>query len=98
MPRLRQHTIRINQGYRIDSTWEGLALTGRCLAWLVRLGWRWRTEFGLCLALLAVRLFAGRLVLPAPALGTTALVAAAMLAWAPSRAMVLGRLGCARTR
>ena len=58
----RQQTIRINQGYRIDSTWELLALVGRGVRRLSALLWRWRTELGVGLAVVAVRLLAGRLL------------------------------------
>ena len=94
----KQQTIRINQGYRIDSSWELLALVGRGVRRLSALLWRWRTELGVGLAVVAVRLLAGRLLSPSPALVVTALLAAAALAWPPSRALITGRLGCARSR
>ena len=98
MRNVRQQTIRINHGYRIDTTWEAAALVGRGVARLARAAWRWRTELGLGLPLLAVRLLAGRIVAPDAAVVATVLVVAAVLAWPASRRLALGRLGCARTR
>jgi hypothetical protein len=94
----RQQTIRINQGYRIDSKWEALALAGRGLRRLARMTWRYRTELGLALAVLAVRVLAGRHVSSGSASLLTVVTVAAVLSWPRSRALVLGRLGCARTR
>jgi hypothetical protein len=94
----RQQTIRINQGYRIDSKWEAAALAGRGLARAGRAAWRYRTELGLLAAVLAVRLLTGRLMPAGPAWAVTASAAAAVLLWRPSRVLVAGRLGCARTR
>lgn len=94
----RQQTIRINQGYTVDSKWEALALTGRGLARLARLAWRWRTELGLAAAVLAVRALAGRYLCGGAALAVTLSAVAAVVLWPQSRTLVAGRLGCARTR
>jgi hypothetical protein len=94
----RQQTIRINQGYTIDSKWEALALAGRGLARLARLTWRWRTELGLAAAVLVVRLLAGWYLPGGSAWAVTLFAVAAVLLWPHSRGLVLGRLGCARTR
>lgn len=94
----RQQTIRVNQGYRIDSKWEALALAYRGLRRLVRLAWRYRTELGLALAVLTVRSLTGRHLTPGAASLVTAVTVAAVLGWPRSRALLLGRLGCARTR
>jgi hypothetical protein len=94
----RQQTIRINQGYRIDSKWEALALVGRILVRTVRLGWRYRTELGLLLIIGLVRLLAGRQLSHGHAWMLTGSAAATVLLWPASRAVLLGRLGCARTR
>lgn len=94
----RQQTIRINQGYRIDSKWEGLALAGRGVRKLARLSWRYRTELGLAAAVLAVRMVAGRWLPPSAAFTITLATVAAVLLWPRSRTVMLGRLGCARTR
>lgn len=97
MPR-RQQTIRVNQGYRIDSKWGAAALAGRGLSRLTRLWWRWRTETGLAAVLVAVQVAAGFRLPAAPAAGATVLAAGAVLAWAPARRLLVGRLDCARTR
>lgn len=94
----RQQTIRINQGYRIDSKWEAAALTGRALVRLARLTWRWRTELGFAAAVLVVRLLAGRNLSAGPALAATLAVVVVVALWPRSRALVAGRLGCARAR
>jgi hypothetical protein len=94
----RQQTIRINQGYRIDSKWEALALAGRVVVRTVRLGWRYRTELGLLLALALVRIVAGRSISPGHAWMLAGSTAATALLWPASRAVLLGRLSCARTR
>ena len=94
----RQPTIRVNQGYRIDSKWEVLALVGRILARTARLGWRYRTELGLLLAVGLVRLLAGRHLSPGHAWMLTGSIAATALLWPTSRALLVGRLSCARTR
>jgi hypothetical protein len=96
--RSRQQTIRINQGYRIDSTWEGLALVGRIGSGFVRLVWRWRTETVLTACVLAVRLLLGRHLDPDRANLLTGAVVAVALLWAPWRRLLLDRLSCARTR
>lgn len=76
----RQQTIRINQGYVVDSKWEALAVAGRGLARLAQLAWRWRTELGLVAAVAALRLLAGRHLSGGAALAATlAVVAAAVL-------------------
>lgn len=97
MPR-RQQTIRINQGYRIDSKWEALALVGRILARTARLGWRCRTELGLLLTVALVRMSAGRHLSSGHAWMLTGSTAAGVLLWPASRAFLLARLRCARTR
>ena len=94
----RQQTIRINQGYRIDSKWEAFALTGRALRRLVRLLWRWRTELGSVTVLLAVRLVAGHYMTPAAAYVVVVTVVILAAAWPWSRTQISGRLRCARTR
>lgn len=94
----RQQTIRVNQGYKIDSKWEALALAYKGLRRLTRLAWRYRTELGFVLAVLTVRLLAGRHLTSGPALLVTAVTVAAVLGWPRSRALLFGRLGCARTR
>jgi hypothetical protein len=94
----RQQTIRINQGYRIDSKWEALALAGRVVARTVRLGWRYRTELGLLLALALVRILTGRSLSSGHAWMLTGSTAATALLWPAPRAVLLGRLSCARTR
>ena len=94
----RQQTIRINQGYRIDSKWEALALAGRIAARTVRLGWRYRTELGLLLAVALARILAGRSLSPSHAWMLTGSTAATALLWPASRALLLARLNCARTR
>ena len=83
--RRRQQTIRINQGYRIDSSWEGLALAGRLVGGFVRLVWRWRTELALAAALLAVWLSLGRHLDPERANLVTAAIVAVVV-WGPRRA------------
>ena len=94
----RQQTIRINQGYVIDSKWEAAALLGRGLGRLSRVAWRWRTELGLALAVVAVRMLAGRHLSDGPALAVTVAAVAVVALWPWSRRLVAGRLGCARTR
>lgn len=94
----RQQTIRVNQGYKIDSKWEALALAYKGLRRLTRLAWRYRTELGLLLVVLAVRNLTGRHMPSGAAWAVTASVIAAVLIAPTSRALVLGRLGCARTR
>jgi hypothetical protein len=94
----RQQTVRINQGYRIDSKWEGLALAGRGVGRLARLCWRYRTELGLAVAVLSVRAVVGRWLPHSAAFAVTLATVAAVLLWPRSRMVVLGRLGCARTR
>jgi hypothetical protein len=94
----RQQTIRINQGYRIDSKWEALALTGRALRRLVRLLWRWRTELGSVTLLLAVRLVAGHYLTATAAYLVVVSVVILAAAWPWSRTLAGGRLRCARTR
>lgn len=94
----RPQTIRITHGYRVDSRWEALAISGRAVHHAFRLAARYRTEIGYAAAVLAVRLLAGR-TLPGPvAWAVTAVGVAAVLLWPRSRALVAGRLGCARTR
>ena len=53
----RQQTIRINQCYQVDSKWEAVALTGRGVRRTAAALWRWRTELGLVVAVVLVRLF-----------------------------------------
>jgi hypothetical protein len=94
----RQPTVRLNQGYRVDSKWEALALAARLVARTVRLAWRYRTELSLLSAVAAARLLAGRHVSGEVAAIVTASTVAAVLLWPAPRALLLGRLGCARTR
>lgn len=94
----RQQTIRINQGYVIDSKWEAAALLGRGLSRLSRMAWRWRTELGLAIAVLAVRVLAGRHMSSGLALAVTIATVAAVALWPWSRRLIAGRLDCARTR
>ena len=94
----KQQTIRINQGYQIDSKWEAAALAGRALARVTRLAWRYRTELGLLGAVVLLRVLAGRYLVSGAALTVTVVTVALVLLVPRSRALVLGRLGCARTR
>jgi hypothetical protein len=82
----------------VDSKWEALALTARLVAWTVRLAWRYRTELSLLSAVTAARLLAGRHVSGEVAGIVTASTVAAVLLWPAPRALLLGRLSCARTR
>jgi hypothetical protein len=94
----RQQTIRINQGYQVDSKWEAVALTARGVRRGAAVLRRWRTELGLVVAVLLVRLVAGRYV---PALGAwsvTLSAVAAAVGWSWSRTLITGRLACARAR
>jgi hypothetical protein len=102
MLRSRQPTIRVNQGYRVDSKWEALALAGKALRGLARRLWRWRTELGLLLAALTIHIGLSRLVSaglharwPWPA---TVAVCAGLLGWPRCRRLILARLACARSR
>ena len=94
----RQQTIRINQGYRVDSRWEVLALAGRTFGGASQLAWRWRTELGLLAAVLLLRLVAGRHLAGVAAWLVTLSAVVAVLAWPRSRRLVAGRFGCASTR
>ena len=94
----RQQTIRINQGYQVDSKWEAVALTGRGVRRAAAALWRWRTELGLAVAMVLVRLVAGRSM---PALGAwlvTLSAIAGAVTWSWSRTLITGRLACARAR
>src|SRR5205823_3823193 len=55
-------------------------------------------ETVLAVLLLAARIAAGRLLAPIAATVASGVLAGAVLAWPRSRRLVLGRLGCARTR
>ena len=50
----RQQTIRINQGYQVDSKWEALALTGKGVRRCARMRWHYRTELGLAALVLVL--------------------------------------------
>jgi hypothetical protein len=102
MLRSRQPTIRVNQGYRIDSKWEALALVWRGLRGLARRVWPYRTEVGLLLAVVYLRVGLSRL-LPADLdarwqWAATGGVGAGLLCWPRARWLVLNRLACARSR
>ena len=94
----RQHTIRINQGYVVDSKWEALALVARALRRIASVWWQYRTETGLLTLLLAVRVVAGRHLVSGPAWWVTAGLVTAAVAVPGSRRVLAGRLACARTR
>jgi hypothetical protein len=94
----RQQTIRINQGYKVDSPWEALALGGRAIRYCAAAAWRYRTELNLVATVLLVRVLTGWYLSGGPAWAVTGSVAVALLLWPRSRRWVLGRLGCARTR
>jgi hypothetical protein len=94
----RQQTIRINQGYQVDSKWEAIALTGRGVRRAAAVLWRWRTELGLIAAVVLLRLIAGRYV---PALAAWLVMVSAIagaVGWSWSRTLITGRLACARAR
>lgn len=94
----RQQTIRINQGYVIDSKWEALAFAGRAVGRAARLAWRWRTELGLLAGVAGLRLVLGRPMSGAAAWAVTLAVVAVVVVWPWSRSLIAGRLDCARTR
>ena len=94
----RRQTIRINQGYQVDSKWEALALTGRGVRRTAAVLWRWRTELGLMAAVVLVRLLVGRYVPASAAWLVTLSVAGAVGSWPRSRTLITGRLSCARAR
>lgn len=94
----RQRTIRVNQGYVLDSKWEGLALAGRTVRTLAAGWWRFRTETGLLVAAGCVRLVFGRVLGPDAATGATVAVVVSVFALPGARARMLGRLACARSR
>ena len=94
----RQQTIRINQGYRIDSRSEALAVAGRAVGGTAHLAWRWRTELGLLAAVLLVRLAAGGHLSGGTSWTVTLSTVAAVVAWPRSRRLVAGRLAAASTR
>ena len=85
----RQQTIRINQGYRIDSKWEAArAHRPRVAPRRGRLGGGTGPSWASCLALLLVRLVAGRYLCPRyVAWMTLAATAATVLLWPASRAL-----------
>jgi hypothetical protein len=96
----RQPTVRVNQGYQIDSKWEALALAGRALRGLGQWALRWRTELLLVSAVLAVHFGLSR-VLPGGTgwHWTAALIACgALLCWPRLRRLMRSRLICARSR
>lgn len=95
---VRPQTIRITQGYRVDSRWEALAIAGRAVQHAFRLLARYRTEVGYAAAVLAVRALAGRALPGSVAWAVTVAGVAAVLLWPRSRVLVLGRLACAHTR
>lgn len=94
----RQPTVRIDQGYRVDSTWEALALTGRAARRVSAAAWRYRTELSLVAAVLLVRILTGRQMPGGPAWAVTSSTAVTLLLWPASRRLLFGRLRCARTR
>src|SRR5690349_18573386 len=94
----RQQTIRINQGYQVDSKWEAIALTGRGVRRAAAVLWRWRTELWLVLAVVLVRLVAGRHMPALAAWLVTLSAIAAAFGWPWSRTLITGRLACARAR
>ena len=94
----RQQTIRINHGYQIDSKWEAFALAGRGLRRTFRTAWQYRTELGLVAAVLLPWLVSRQLMPELAALAVTLVTIAGVALWPGSRALVVGRLGCARTR
>ena len=94
----RQQTIRINQGYQVDSKWEAIALTGRGVRRAAAVLWRWRTELGLIAAVVLLRLIAGRCVPALAAWLVTVSAIAGAVGWSWSRTLISGRLACARAR
>jgi hypothetical protein len=94
----RQQTIRINQGYQVDSKWEAIALTGRGVRRAAAVLWRWRTELGLIAAVVLLRLIAGRYVPALAAWLVTVSAIAGAVGWSWSRTLITGRLACARAR
>jgi hypothetical protein len=94
----RQQTIRINQGYQVDSKWEAIALTGRGVRRAAAVLWRWRTELGLIAAVGLLRLVAGRYVPTLAAWLVTVSAIAGAVGWSWSRTLITGRLACARAR
>lgn len=94
----RRRPVRTNQAYKVDSTWEMVALAARFVGWLSRRAWQWRTELGFTLPLVTVWLPVRHLIGPRWALLPVAAVLAAVAGWPQSRSWVLGRLACARTR
>lgn len=102
MLRSRQPTIRVNQGYRIDSKWEAFALAGRGLRGMCRWVLRWRTELLLLLAVLTVHSGLSG-ILPAGMesrwrWAATGGVCVGLLCPPRLRRLVRGRLACARSR
>lgn len=87
-----------NRAYKVDGVLEAAAIAGQVTGWLARLAWAWRTELLLMVPVGVVYGFAH------PRLGalwtdiTVTVLAAAVLIWPRSRRLVLGRLGCARSR
>jgi hypothetical protein len=94
----RQQTIRINQCYQVDSKWEAVALTGRGVRRTAAALWRWRTELGLVVAVVLVRLLSGRYLPTFAAWLVTLSAVAGSGTWARSRIFIVGRLACARAR
>jgi hypothetical protein len=94
----RQQTIRINQGYQVDSKWEALALTGHGVRRTAAVLWRWRTELALVLGVVLVRLLAGRHMSAPAAWLVTVSAITGVGGWPRSRTFIGERLACARAR
>jgi hypothetical protein len=96
----RQPTVRVNQGYQIDSKWEAFALLGRGLRGLGQWALRWRTELLLLSVLLTIH-FGLSHTLPG-GIGwhwfAALLVCAGLLCWPRARRLVYSRLVCAQSR
>ena len=94
----RQRTIRINQGYQVDSKREALALTGKGVRRCARMLWHYWTELGLAAWVVVLWFGVSRHMPALPAIALTLSAVTGALAWPRSRSLVTGRLGCARTR
>jgi hypothetical protein len=100
LPNRRQPTVRVNQGYQIDSKWEAFALLGRGLRGLGQWALRWRTELGLLSVLLTAYLGLSRLLPGGVGWHWLAalLVCGGLLCWPRLRRLVRRRLVCAQSR